>query len=477
MRGKILILVFFLACTKNQKSNSHAAQAETPVKSPVAQETKVIENSSLKLRPIKEVSLENGLKILFIRDNSLPRVNLKLIVKVGSRYESDALAGVNNLTADLLEAGTVNKTATDLADEMAALGIDFESLATHDLTYLSIDALSLAANEALSLFYEIISSPAFEESEIQRLKDQTIARLKKLKDNPDSFANSKFNEFLYAGHPYGRLIAGTEESIKKIRRQDLIKNYLNWYRPNNSSLAVVGDLNDQFESKVLETFKSWPKRNLKNVTTPQLSDLSQKEVHFYGKEKLAQAQIYIGQLGIPRKNPDHLKLKMANQILGGGFVSRLNMRIRDEMGLTYAIQSEVDARFDRGDFTIATFTKNESVKATLEQIYKELNKFVSDGVSEKELNETKAMLAGQFPSSLETPESLASLFLMLDTFGLPKSEVTEYLSRLEKVTAVDVNEAIKKYYSAKNLKILIYGDEKIVLPQLKDENPKVFRVN
>jgi len=381
------------------------------------------------------------------------------------------------LTAQLLEQGTISKSASQLADEFADLGTDLDVSPGDDATLISTDALSTSADQLLNLFYEVLSSPSFKDAEIKRLKDQFVAAIKKRIDNPSSMVEESFQEVLFQGHPYARSPLGDEKSLKKIKKQDIVKHYLNWYRPNNSAVAVVGSFSEAFEKRVVETFKKWPQRTLKKIKVQQLTDFTDFKMKLVSKPGLAQTQIRIGQRGIPRQNSDYLKLRLANEIFGGGFVSRLNQKIRDDLGLTYSVSSFIEARADRGAIGISTFTKNESVARTISESLKTLEDYVAQGVSETELRAAKNLLIGQFPKTVETADRLATSYLFLDFYGIPRTYLTNYNRNVEDITLAEVNEAIKKYYSPQFLRVVVYGDEKVILDQLKSYSPEVVRLH
>jgi len=468
MKSLFLLLIFLVGCSNSSKKVVTSKDTVMLSKEPSV--------GSLKLRPSRELVLENGLKIIFIREHSLPRVSLSLLVRAGLREEPEDKGGVNALTAQLLEAGTVAKSAGVLADEFAAMGTDLSISPGVDATVLSSDALSMSAENLLAVFYEVVTTPAFKENEIQRIKSLFVSSIKKRLDSPSEVVDEAFQQSLFEGHSYSRSAVGDEASLKKIRKQDIVKHYLNWYRPNNSSLAVVGAFGEAFEKKVIETFKAWPQRNLKKVNVIDLADFSDFQMKLVTKPGLAQTQIRIGQRGVPRQNADFLKLRLANEILGGGFASRLNQKIRDDLGLTYSIGSYIDARLERGSFGISTFTKNESVQKTVEETLKVFEEFVVQGVNENELRAAKNLLIGQFPRSIETADRLAGTYLMLDFYGVTRSYLTEYNRNVEKISLNEVNEVIKKYYSPKNLRAVIYGDAKAISDQLKVYSPAINKV-
>lgn len=431
-------------------------------------------NGSFKLQPYKEVVLDNGLKIFFITDDSLPRVSLSLLVKTGSLQESAHDAGLNALTANLLEQGTQSRDANKIADEFGQLGSNLQVTPTSDSTLIFADSLSNSKEQLLSLISDVAMNPAFKDGEVQRIKSQVIAGLRKKIDNPSAFAGDKADAFIFGDHPYGRDVNGTEESVRSLTKQNIIKHFLIYYRPNNASLAVVGKFTPEFEAQVKEVFGKWTKRAVPALNIKPALESDALKVRVVTKKGLQQTQIRIGELGIARNDADYLTLRIANEILGGSFASRLNQKIRDDQGLTYSIYSSFDTRLQRGSFDISTFTKNETAGKTLEETLKVVNGFVEEGATEKELAAAKSQLMGQFPRAIETADRLAFNLLSLDFFGIKVDYLTQFTANVEKVKLADVNALIRKRIEPKKLKVLIYGDS-VILPQLKAYSPEVVK--
>lgn len=464
-----LVMISLVGCTASEKKTEISKVNKAPV-------AVVATESQFKLRPMREMQLENGLKIIFINDNSLPRVSMTMLAKVGARQDPKGKEGINSLTSQLLEQGTQSRNATVLADELGQLGTEIGIEPGHDFTIITMDGLVNSADKLLSLYSDIIMNPAFMDGEVARAKSQVIAQQQKKIDNPSSYANDAFDLFLYQSHPYANDISGTPASVKKITKQDIIRHYLNNYRPNNAELAVVGRFNKDFEVKVSEAFKKWPGKPIKEVANPELKPIQGLEMKLVSKPGLQQAQIRIGGFGIRRNDPDFLKLRVANVALGGDFGSRLNQHIRDDLGLTYSIYSSFDSRADRGPFLISTFTKNETVGKVLQESLKSLSEFVDKGITEAELKASKEQLLSQFPRAIETADRLAYNILMLNYYGVPLSYLQDFTKNVEALSLSEINQSIQKHIDAKNLRVLVYADEKKVADQLKAYKPSIEKL-
>ncbi|WP_415062829.1 M16 family metallopeptidase [Bdellovibrio sp.] len=432
-------------------------------------------NGSFTLQPFKEVTLENGLKIIFIRDMTLPRLSLTLMFKTGSVQETDAKAGLNALTAYLLEQGTQSRNAMKVADDFGQLGSSLDVSPGADVTTVYADSLSTGSDFLLDLFVDVAMNPAFKDAEISRLRAQMLAGLQKKIDNPSAYADDRMDQYLYGAHPYARDVNGTPEALRGISKQDIIKHYLTFYRPNNASLAVVGSFGDEFEKRVEEIFGKWTKRTIPVVNTEAPPAIDDLKVKLIVKKGLQQTQIRISGLGIARSNEDYLRLRLANEALGGGFASRLNQKVRDDLGLTYSIYSYFDVRKERGSFDVSTFTKNETAGKTLEETLKVIRDYAEQGAQESEVAGARSQLIGQFPRAIETADRLAYNLLALDFYGIPVDYLTDFNKNVGAIKAAEANKAFQKAIDPSKLKVLVYGDEKII-SQFEKYKPEIERV-
>ncbi|WP_413569747.1 M16 family metallopeptidase [Bdellovibrio sp. HCB117] len=432
-------------------------------------------SGSFKLQPYKEVVLENGLKIIYIRDASLPRVSFTLLMKTGNVQEPAGKAGLNALTSYMLEQGTQSRDALKIADEFGQLGASVDISPGYDVTTLYSDSLITGSGTLLDLFADVTMNPAFKDAEISRIRSQMLANLQKKVDNPSAYADDKMDQFLYGNHPYSRDVNGTPEALRSITKQDIIKHYLTFFRPNNASLAVVGSFNDEFEKTVQDVFSKWTKRTIPAVTTEAPPAIDALKVKLIVKKGLQQTQIRVAQLGIARKNDDYLRLRLGNEALGGSFASRLNQKVRDDLGLTYSIYSFFDVRKDRGSFEVSTFTKNETAGRTLEETLKVVTEYVTSGAQDPEVAAARSQLVGQFPRAIETADRLAYNLLSLDFYGIPVDYLTDFNKNVGKINAKDANASIQRALNPNNFKVLVYGDEKII-SQFEKYKPEIERV-
>jgi zinc protease len=415
----------------------------------------------------EEIKLSNGLPVILIPDNTLPYFSMVMLIRSGSAADGLRTPGEANFVSELLDKGTRKLNAMVLADRWASLGAEFTSSVGEDFTFVNCNGLSTSREELLKTFAQVLTEPSFTQGEFNRLKKRKLAQLAKVSDDPGSYANLRYNEYLYADHPYAHPSVGTRRGVQSLRRRDVIRFYFKHYRPNNATLAVVGKFDSKIREQLETHFGQWKSSPIQESKVKDIAPIENKEIRLVSREDLAQTQILLGHHGVERKNSDFLSLRVANTILGGGFASRLNQRIRDDLGLTYTVYSYFDARKERGPFTIGTFTRNEKVGEMISEIDTLYKSFVEKGVTSEELKEAKGQLRGTFPRALETPEKLALNLLLLRAYGISDDYLKNYLRNLDDVTVAQVNAAIKKHMNPEKMRVLVYGPSKKVLPQLR----------
>ncbi|MFN7728974.1 MAG: M16 family metallopeptidase [Bdellovibrio sp.] len=420
------------------------------------------------LRPFQEETLPNGLRVIWLTDQSLPRISYNLMVQVGSLNESKGQEGITSMTTAMLDQGTVKRKAPQIAEDLAQIGADFSYVTGYDQTVVNASGLSATKEDVLKIFSEIILTPAFQNNEIERRRSVIIASMQKNKDQPSYIADETLDTQVFGAHPYAHPIIGTTASVRNLKRKDLLRHYFAYFRPNNSILTVVGQYDESFKAHVRKAFEAWTSAELRPLNIAK-ADLKPREVFLVSKAGLQQTQIRWGHVGINRKDPDFMALRLANVILGGAFASRLNQKIRDDLGLTYSISSGSEARLEPGSFEVSTFTRHDKAVTTVLETEKLLKEFVDKGIKEEELQAAKALLIGQFPAALETADRTASNLMVLRRYGISDDYLRFFQQNVQDVTLQEVNAAIRKHLHPDKLQLVIYSDEKALavdLPKL-----------
>ena len=429
-----------------------------------------IKKSEFHLPPIDEQVIgSNGMKVLFVPNSTLPQVTFLAMVKTGSRHEDAKYSGLNMFTSGMLRKGTLKKNADQVADSFGAIGSELLITPGQDFTTISAQVLSPYREELFQNFVEVLKSPRFADVEIEKLRSQYEASLKKSSDNPDTVIDLQADAYLFGEHPYGRNIMGTSESLKTISKKDIQQHYQKFYQPSNMVIAVSGQIDDADKKKIIKELSTWTGSSAPVVPMPGVSQVQQLQMKFVSKPGLKQTQIRFQRIGVQRSHPDILKLRLASEILGGSFGTRLMTEIREKRGLTYSISAGTDPKKDSGVFEISTFTKNETVEKIITETLAVYNQFLKEGVTEYELKSAKAQMLGRFPRLIETPDQLAMNLVALEYMGVDgRSYFSTFPEKINSYSVKEINEALREFLGP--LKITVYGDPSIGA-QLKNWNP------
>jgi zinc protease len=386
---------------------------------------------------------------------------MSILIKASPRDEVPSKAGLAWLTANLLTEGTTTKTGPDISEEIDYLGASLGASVSADFTLFNYASLKKDLDAGLSIVSDIFMHPTFPEDELIRKKTVVKGLLQQRQDDPQYVAGKAFlREVFGSDHPYGRPTEGNETSLDAITRTDIIAFFSQSYRPDNTVIAIVGDVSAPDARILLERyFGAWSAMNRSALTQRKaLSSPQLVEKKLLIDRDVTQASIVFGHVGISRNDPDYYAVQVMNYILGGGgFASRLMQVVRDKLGLAYSISSSFAAYECSGTFSVDVQTKNASVKTVIEEINRHIRLMRTELVSESELQDAKSYLSGSFPRRFETSKKLVDLIVTADFFGIGKNYVQNYLSSIERVTREDVLRVAQKYLHPDRAVLVIVG--------------------
>jgi len=430
----------------------------------------------VKFPPYEVRTLANGLQVLTVLHHEQPAVTMHLLVRAGAAQDLPKKDGVAFLAAQLLDQGTTTRTANQIADQIDSIGGSLGVASQQDRTVASAIVMKDSFDFGMTLVADIVHNPSFDPAEIERQKEQVISLLRVNAEDPDYIASIVFDRLVYGFHPYGLPGSGTPETIGSITRDDLRNFHRRYFVPNNMILTIVGDVTgEEAFSAAQRVFGAWTRGDVPPITVADPPRPTRRVV-VIDKPDAVQTEIRAGQLAIPRKHPDYLAWDLAIRILGGEGANRLHRVLRSERGLTYGASAEMEARKQAGDFVAETDTRTETTGEALRLMKAEMVKLQDQLVSPRELADAQAYLAGSFPLTIETPNDIAVQVLNAVFYELPLDEIGTFHTRVVSVTPNDVQRVARQYIQPDNLSIVLVGNAKAFVSQLRDAGFRDFEV-
>jgi zinc protease len=430
------------------------------------------------LPPIVTRELPNGLKLMIVEQHELPLADFVLLVGSGSTTDPASKTGEANLTAAMLREGTTTRKSLEIADQIAFLGISLSSSSSWESSTLSLHTPTAQLDSALALFADVTLHPSFPATDFERIRKSRLTDLIRLKDQGPAIANLAFPAIVYgSGHPYGAATLGTEASVKSLSIGDLQSYYQSNFKPNNSTLIIVGDVNPaQIEQKINALFGGWQRGDVTQLTYADPPKAGTTTIYLIDKPGAAQSSFRIGSVGVPRSTKDYFALTVMNTILGGSFSSRLMQNLRETRGYTYGASSRFDWRRAAGPFSASAEIVAAKTDSALLEFMKELNA-IRQTVPASELSRAKRFLQLQVPGNFETTQDIAFQLVPVALYGLPLDYYNNYVQNIEAVTQADVARVAQQYINPGSLAVVIVGDRKSIEPGLKATNvaPIVIR--
>jgi zinc protease len=383
-----------------------------------------------------------------------------LAIRAGAADEPPAAAGVTVLAARGLTEGTETRDAIALTEAFERLGASMHAEAGWDAIAAGLDVPVSRLEPALALLAEVVRTPSFPESEVERLRDERLTDLLQAKADPRRRADEAFASSLYApSSPYRRPAGGTAETVARLVPADLRAIHSGAHGPARAALVVGGDVDpDEVVALAGSLFGDWTGGGADTAAPDDTSAVDRRFVRVVDRPGSVQTEIRIGHPGIGRRHPDYHAVSVMSMILGGLFNSRLMQNLREDKGYTYGASAGFDLRRGRGPFSARAAVNTEATVPALHEFLRELDRIREERVTDAELRAARDYLVGVFPLRFETPGpvvgSLAGLFI----HGLPDDELERYRPAIEAVTADDVLRVARDHIHPEVSAIVLVGD-------------------
>lgn len=423
----------------------------------------------VRLPKIQKTELPNGLRIWLVEYHKVPIVAFNLVLSAGSERDPLAMPGLASMTAAMIQEGTQTRTSLQIADEIDAIGATMNVNSQTDFAGATLNCLTKHLNAALAVYADVLIHPSIPEKEFARVKNDRITMLLQQKDRPTTIASMAFGRILYgSAHPYGNDVSGNEQSIKGMTRDDLVRFYKTYYRPNNGTLIVVGDVTmETLLPRVTKAFADWTKADVPAPRTFAMPTVATRTIYLIDKPGAPQSEIRIGYPALARATPDFFPVTLMNLVLGGQFSSRLNSNIRERRGFSYGVRSNFQFTRLPGPFVASGGVQTAKTDSALQEFLHEIDLMRERGVTAEELEFAKNRTNGTFVTGFETPAQIAAGLVNLVVYGLPEDYFANYLKNVDGVTLADIQRVASQYLDTSRMAIVVVGDVKSIRPGIE----------
>jgi len=417
--------------------------------------------------PHTEVMLENGLKVFVVEDHRQPVVSLTLLLPgAGASAHGGDEAGLAMMTAQLLRQGTKTRSAQEISEAIDRVGGTLAGSAGPDAAEVGVTVMTTALDTGLSLLADVVQNPAFAPDEVERWRRQTLSSLQVAYSDPEYIRTAAAQRLAYGTHPYAFPVDGLPGTVARLSRDQVAGFHKKMYSPRGAFLAVAGDITPEGAASLVRKHLGGWTGTAVAIPGGAISE-GGRRVLAIDKPDAVQTQFAVVGLGVPRNHPDWLALTVANQVLGGSFNSRLNLRLRAKEGLTYGASSAFSSARTAGFLRASSFTRTEETARAVNLLLDVMREFSANPATPEELREAKAYLSGVFAIQTETAEAVADRVLTSALHGLPADYWTTYRERIRALTAEDIAAAVRKHVSPDKLSIVAVGNASAFAKQLE----------
>jgi zinc protease len=407
----------------------------------------------------KRIVLPNGMIIFLQEDHELPTIDGVARIRGGARSEPAAKVGLTGLYGEVWRTGgTKSQTGDQLDDYLEIRAAKVETGANDDSTTISLSCLKDDFNDVFKIFSEVLRAPEFRAEKLDLAKHEAVDGISRRNDEVNEITHREAIKLGYGStNPYARI--PEYATINAITPQDLVEWHQTYVHPNNIIIGFVGDFDSaQMEATLRKAFGDWQKGPAAKVPDIHFEP-AKAGVYFVKKEDVNQSNIRMIGLGTTRNNPDYYAIEVFNEVLAGGFSSRLVQSIRTAQGLAYSVGGGIGTRFDHpGILQLAMGTKSSTTVESIQALYTQIDELKTRPINDDEIARGKDAILNTFVFNFDTPDKVLRERMAYEFYGYPADFLERYRAGIEKVTTADVARIIPKYLHKDQLAVLVVGN-------------------
>ncbi|HEY8171365.1 MAG TPA: pitrilysin family protein [Candidatus Limnocylindria bacterium] len=403
--------------------------------------------------------LPNGLGVWLVPLPDRELVSVQLMTDAGAASEDEAQAGIAALTAQLLVTGTQRLDAAAFAETTERLGIEVGSESSWDSARAGFTALGDQLDAGLALLAEMIRGPRLDDGEFDRLKAERLNDILQARADPGRLADERFLREVYASDvPYGRLSAGTPETVEPLGVADARAHHAAAFAPDVANIVIAGAFTPSEALAGVEAhFGDWAGRG-RGHRAMEPAQRGGRRIVLVDRPGSVQSELRVGHLGIDRAHPRYFDAVVMAALLGGVFGSRLNRRLREELGYTYGARCAFDPRRATGPFTATAAVQTEVTADAIKELLAQLQRMRDETPADRELAEVRDFLVGVFPLRFETTAGIAAALEPLAVYNLSDEYWHTYRSQIEAVTPDSVRATAAELVRPDEALVVLTGD-------------------
>lgn len=422
---------------------------------------------------LERAKLSNGLNIVLAKREGVPTVVMNLMMDAG--YKTDYLSspGTAELAMNLMDEGTKELSSLEINEKLQLLGASLYTYSSQDNSNVYLNTLKQSLDASLDLFADVILNPAFPEKEFDRLKNEQINNIKKEKSQPIAMALRVMNKYLYGeDHPYSNPYTGTgyEETVLKLTRDDAVKFYKTWIRPNNATLVVTGDVDmGELKSKLEKSLGKWKKSDVPSINFNAPKVNTKNTLYLVNRPESQQSIILAGHLTHKYGDVSEIALEQMVSILGGNFTSRINMNLREDKHWAYGAGGFVMSNKEERPFLVYAPVQTDKSAESVTELRKEISEFISTRpATQQELDKVKTNQVLKLPGQWETNSAVNSSMSKLVKYNLSDDYYQKYDQSVRSLSLKDVQEVSQEVVRPEAVNWFMVGDRAKIVNKLDE---------
>ena len=419
------------------------------------------ELKEIKIPDVEKVEFENGLTLFLLEDRDFPLIDVRANIRAGTANDPAEKAGLAAITANVIRSGGTERYPGDDLDEfLESIGASIELTTDNDRAIVTASFLSEYTDDVLPRLADLLRNPVFPDEKIELAKVEQRTSIAARNDEAFDLAIREYRKVVYGPEsPYAR---HTEyATIEAIEREDLATFHEMFYRPDATVMVITGDFKSKdMKRHITELFGQWPVPETPFPKEPPIPGLQERGIYYAPKTDVTQSTILLGHLGFRADDPDYANMRILNEILGGGFSSRIMNEVRTKRGLAYMANSIPGYNYPRpGIFGAIAGTKSESTLVTIQIMEQEIRRVTEEPVTEEELDLARSALLNSFVFNFDSPVKVAERIGFFAFHGYPLDFLQNYQKGLREATPQSILEAAQKLIHPENLSVLVIGNK------------------